>query len=448
MRKWLLPAALCLAVVLPTLHADEDIDALRRDIVRFGTETEIAALLTDLRTEGTDALDGEIIALVNGTRNQNILTVAFNFFGERERAGLEDRAIHAIDERFDEHSETVLAAINYLGWIGAVSGMPVLREVIDSEERRFLNTAIRAMGRVGGAAGGADADDTAEYLIEFYEGRDLDAGTQREIITALGATGSSAAVGFLSDIAGDGEGGQFLRMAALEALAQIGDPGGLEAVLAGVAAGEPHVRAAAVQALGPFSGSTVDAAILDAFRDSFYRTRVAAAQASRQREFAAAVPYLRFRATRDENHTVREHSIRALGAIANNEAMQTLEELFTERRNPQRVRLVAGEMLMQSQPNRFLDAFIAEMDEARQRNLTSMYNGLLRILSNTTAGNMEPITRRLMAESGIVERSYALEIAANNNLVALADEIRTIAEDSNQVLARRARRTLDRLGLQ
>jgi len=446
MRKAVLAAAFILAAIVPQAQ-EVDIDALRLDIVRFGTETEIAALLQELRDEGSDALDGEIIALVDGTRNHRILTVAFNFFGERETGGLEERAIQAVEERFYEHSETVLAAINYLGWVGSSEGTLVLREVIDSEERRFLNNAIRALGRVAGAAGGDAADDTALYLVEFYEDRDLEAGIQREIIVALGAAGSSEAVPFLSDIAGDAEGGQFLRMAALEALSAIGDPAGLEAVLAGVSAGEPLVRATAVAALGPFSGGNVDAAILDAFRDSFYRTRIAAAHASRERRFAAAVPYLRFRAMRDENHAVREHSIRALGAIANAESMDILEELFAERRNPQRVRLVAGEMIMQNEPDRFLDRFIEEKDEARRSNLTAMYNGMLRILGRTTAGNMEGITRRLMAERGVVERSYALEIAANNNLVGLADEIRTISEDSNQALARRAIRTLETLGL-
>ena len=446
MKKGIFTAALLLAAVL--LFAEEDADALRRDIVRFGTETEIAALMQELRSEGVDSLDNEIIALVGNTRNHNILTVAFNFFGERERTGLEDRAIYAVEERFYEHSETVLAAIDYLGRIGATEALLVLREVAESEERRFLNNTIRALGRIGGSAGGEDADDMAEYLVEFYESRDLDAGTQREVITALGANGSGAAVEFLSDIAGDGEGGQFLRIAAIEALAQIGAPSGLDAILVGISAREPHVRAAAVQALGPFSGATVDAAILDAFRDSFERTRISAAHASRDRRLVAAVPYLRFRATRDESQAVREHSIRALGAIGNSESMQIIEEIFTERRSFARVRLAAGEMLLQNDADRFLDTFIAEKDEARQRNLTALHNGFLRILSGATASNMEPVTRRLMAERGIVERSYALEIAANNNLVSLADDIRAIAEDSNQALARRARRTLERLGLQ
>ena len=456
MRKGFLQlAAVCAAMVLSgaVLHAREGADAedlneLRSDTIRFGTETEIAALLQELREDGTDAFDREIIALVDGTSNHRILTIAFNFFGERSRSGLEDRAIHAVEERFDEHSETVLAAIDYLGRIGYREAIFVLREVVEGDEARFLNNSIRAMGRIGGALGGEDADDMAEYLVEFFEGRDLDAGTRREVVLALGANGSGEAVDFLAGLSADSVSGQFLRIAALEAIAQIGDPRGVYAVLAGISAGEPLIRAAAVEALGPFSGSAVDAAILDAFRDSFEPTRISAARASQTRGLAAAVPYLRFRATRDESQAVREHSIRALGAIGTVEAIAVLEELFFERRNSVRVRVAAGEALMRNDPDMHLDRFIEELDEARRRNFTAMYNSFLRILGGTTARNMEPITRRLMAERGVIERSYALEIAANNNLVSLADEIRALAGDGNQALARRAARTLERLGLQ
>ena len=446
MRKALLLSLLAVMVAGVPLAQDET-EALRRDIVRFGTETEIAALLTALREEGEDLFDEDIIAVANGTGNHSILTVAFNFFGERQVAGLEERAILAVEGRFDEHGESVLAAIDYLGRIGSRDAVLDLREVVESGERRFLNNAIRALGRIGGAMGGEDASDMAEYLIEVHDGRDLDSNAVHEVILALGATGASEAVPFLSAIALDALSTQFLRVTSLQALASIGDPDGLPAVLDAVSVSEPHVRAAAVEALGPFSGSEVDAAILDAFRDSFERTRIAAALASRDRRLVSAVPYLRFRASRDESHAVREHSIRALGAIGNAEAMETVEELFLGRMNPVRIRIAAGEVLMEAAPERHLEALVEEMDEARRRNFTALYNGFLRILGTTTAGGMEEITRRLLAESGVAERSTALDMAANNNLAALAEEIRAIADGSNQGLANRARRTLDRMGL-
>jgi len=428
-------------------QARDPAEDARFNTIKYGTETEIITLIQTLKNEGVDYLDNEIIALVGNTRNQRILSGAFSFFADREKGGLEDRAIRALEEWDEEATETVLSAIDYLGKIKAEAAVPILMDLLEAGERRFMNAAFRALGQVG-SAGGEDSDEAAEYLIDYYENRDPAAESRRDIISAIGSTGSASAVPLLVSIASDGEERAVLRMAALESLAKIGNPDGLEAVLGCVSARDPNIRSTAVTALGPFSGQAVDDAILDAFRDSYYRTRIAAAQASRQRQFAAAVPYLKFRAERDEVPAVREESIRALGAIATGESTTVLEGLFAERKNPDRVRIAAGEMIMKNEPDRFLDSFVRELDEAKQKNQTVLYNGLLRIIGGTRCANMQEITLRLMRQSGVVEKSFALDMAANNNLVALADEIRLISSDRNESLARKARRTLATLGIE
>jgi hypothetical protein len=48
----------------------------------------------------------------------------------------------------------------------------------------------------------------------------------------------------------------------------------------------------------------------------------------------------------------------------------------------------------------------------------------------------------------VVERSYALDMAVNNNLTSLADEIKIITDDRNASLARKAGQTLEKLGIE
>jgi HEAT repeat protein len=436
-------SVICYLLSVASLSAQTDLEQTRLNTLKYGTETEIAALIQTLKTEGADYMDDEIIELVENTQNQKILGGAFAFFTEREKSGLEKRALRAIQERDNEENDTVLAAIDYLGKIKAADAAPVFQELLDSGERRFMNAAFRSLGQVSGEK----ADETAEYLIDYYENRDAGDENHRDMIAALGATGSAKAVPFLAGIADDNEARPVLRMAALEAIAKIGNPEGLDAALACVSAKDPNIRAAAVAALGPFSGKAVDEAILDAFRDSFYKTRIAAAQASRQRKLADAVPYLKFRAGNDDVPAVREEAIRALGAIADGEAIKILEELFTVRKNSDRVRIAAGEMIMQNEPERFLDTFIKELDEAKQKNQTNLYNGFLKIIGGAKCSGLETIARRLMQDKGVIEKSYALDIAANNRLTALAQEIKTIAGDKNGGLAGKARRTMEKLGI-
>jgi len=102
---------------------------------------------------------------------------------------------------------------------------------------------------------------------------------------------------------------------------------------------------------------------------------------------------------------------------------------------------------MQIEPEKFLDRLVAELDEAKQKKQTALYNGLLKIVGETKSANMEAITRRLLQNGGVIEKSYALDMAVNNRLTGLAEEIRTITADKNESLAAKARRTLEKLGL-
>jgi len=430
-------------------YAQNSLDS-RLATIQFGTETEIAGLIQSLRNENADYLDNELITLINNTRNQRILTGVFGFFGEREKTGLEERALRALTEREDEANETVLAALDYIGRIRYSQAVSAIMEILDTEERRFLSVGFRALGRAS-SSDNALADETAEFLIDYYEYRNP-GDNQREIIGAIGATGSKKGVSFLAGIASNIDERIPLRIAALDALSKIGDSEGLEAILLCVGTNDPNVRSAAVAALGPFSGDEVDKAILDAFRDSYYRTRIAAAQASRERRLVAAVPYLRYRAERDEVPNVKDEAIRALGAIANEEAISVLDSLFSERRNADRVRLMAAEMLMKSSPDANFSRLVLELEEAKTRNQTALYNGLLKIIGETVlkgdTTDMENITRRFLRSGTIIEKSYGLDMAVNNNLVMLSEEIKALLTDRNESLARKARRTAETLGIE
>jgi len=429
----------------------QEVEASRLATIQYGTETEIASLIQALRNENADYLDNELIALIDNTRNQRILSGVFGFFGEREKNGLEERAIRAITERDEETNETIISAIDYLGRVKCSQAVSAIMDLLDTEERRFFSVGFRALGRAS-SSDSALADETAEFLIDYYDYRNPGSENQRELISAIGATGSLKGVSFLAELASNTDERIPLRIAALDALSKIGDPGGLEAILTCVGTNDPNVRSAAVAALGPFSGDAVDKAILDAFRDSYYRTRIAAAQASRERRLEAAVPYLRYRAERDDVPNVKDEAIRALGAIANEEAVSVLDSLFSERRNSDRVRLIAGEMLMKNAPDGNLGRLIIELDDARTKNQTALYNGFLKIIGEAVVSgdktDMENITRRFLRSGTIIEKSYGLDMAANNGLEMLTEEITALTTDRNESLARKAVRTAQALGIE
>ena len=425
----------------------------RLNIIRFGTDTEIANLIRTLRNEQTSnaneavnetRLDRELLTVAERTTNRAILTGVFGYFGDREMEGLERRALKSIEDRDYEAGETVNAAIQYLGNIKASGIREAIMDIINGEETRFLSAAIQTLGRT---AEKDNPEETAEYLVDYYTNREPGDENRRLIITALGDIKAKEATTFLVSIAENEDERAPLRMVALEALAKIADPAGLPAIISAVSSRNPNVRSSAVGSLGPFSGNDADTAIIEAFRDSFYRTRMAAAKAAGDRKLAAAIPFLRFRCENDEVPAVRDESVKALGLIGGNEAETILKELFRERKNSDRIRINAGEMLLTHGSSDFVSDVIIELDEAKTKNQTALYNGFLRILGGAKSPKLEDLSRRFFASGGVIEKSYALDISSNNDFRGLVNEIRNLTDPKNGSLSGKSRALLEKWGL-
>ncbi|MDR0720976.1 MAG: HEAT repeat domain-containing protein, partial [Treponema sp.] len=269
------------------------------------------------------------------------------------------------------------------------------------------------------------------------------------IVAALGETGSAEAVPFLTEMAQNSDERAVLRMAALDSIAKLGYEDGLTAVIAAVSAQDPNVRSSAIAALGPFSSTDADKAILDGFRDSYYRTRIGAAQAAGRRRLEMAVPYLRQRAENDEVPAAREEAIKALGAIGNGEAIEILDSFFMDKKSSDRIRVLSAEMLLKNDPSSYAPKIIGALDEAKASNQTNLYNGFLRILSPANAASLENLAARYLYSGTVIEKSYALDMILNNGFKSQADNIRPLLDEKkyNQSIVRKARTVLEKLGI-
>jgi HEAT repeat protein len=416
----------------------------RLDTIKFGTENEIASLVKELKNENSGDMDEALITLVQNTINRNILSGVFSFFGERAKGGLEDRALRALKDWDIEAVDAVLGAADYLGKLKAEAAIAPLKAMLDAGDKRFMNTAFRSLGRIAGGIPNK-SEEIARYLVDYYTSRDPGDENRRDIIAALGETGSPFGIDFLSEIVKNNEERTPLRMAALEALSKIGNAAGLDAVLAGASSQDPNVRAAAVSAMGPFESPEISAAILEAFRDSYYRTRIGAAQAAGARKLREAVPYLAYRIERDDVPQVKDEAIKSLGAVGTPEAEAALASFFEERKNPDRVRILAAEILLRDHGDAYAKKLTAELDDAKKRNQTGLYNGFIRVAGTAKASSLEALTRRFLASGGIIEKSCALDMAANNGFRGLLEEIRALTDPKNGSLANKAQLTLEKL---
>lgn len=420
-----------------------------RETINYGTDNEIADLIKKLRADGADYLDDDMIQLAGKTKNQNIITAIFSFFNEREKSGLEKTALDILSERENETPQKINAALDYMGTVKDKEAVPVIMEIIKQDDSRLHNAAIKAIGKIRRSeteepeTEGGGTSDITEILLDYYNNRNPGGDTREAIIFALG--GSGDALPFLIEIINGEDQSIPIRMAALGAAGRIKNDEAMDVILASVVSADPNIRFASVEALGNFSGERVDAAILEGFRDTYFKTRLAAARSAKTRRLKDAIPYLRYRIEKDEAAAVREESVLALGAMGDAESDTLLLELMGNGKMNDGLRSRCAEMLIKNNADEYSEKIIAVLDDAKAKKLTNLYNGILKALSIAKTNKIENLTARLFASKDVGEKFYALDMTANNGFTAFRDEVEKLTKEKNTSLSERAKRTLEKL---
>jgi HEAT repeat protein len=425
--------------------SDATEDAAMRETINYGTDNEILELIKKLRAGGIDYMDDDLVRLASKTKNQNIILGIFSFFYERSREGLEKLALAILAGREGESPQKINSALDYLGTVKDEDAIPAIMEIISSDDTAHHNAAIRALGKIAYSETGGARPEITEILIDYYNNRNPGDGVRQAILSAIGGSGGKEAAPFLLEIINSDEQGTPLRMAALEAAGKLKDDSTLDSIIASASSADPNIRFAAVEALGSFDGDAVDSVILESFRDTYFKTRLAAVRSAKARRLTDAIPYLRYRAERDEASAVKDEAVLALGEMRNPEADAVLLALLDDGKVGDSLRSRSAEMLIKNDADRYAEKVIAKLDEAKAKNQTVLYKGLLKVLSFAKTGKVENLTARLFASKDVTEKFYALDLTANNRFTAFKNEVEKLTNDKNTSLSRRAKITLEKI---
>jgi HEAT repeat protein len=422
-------------------------EAAMRETINYGTDTEITALIKKLRDDNIDFMDEDLIRTAAKTKNQNIILGIFSLFNERSQGGLEETALAIVAERENETPQKITSALDYLGTVKEKKAIPLLTEIISSGDSRFAGASVRALGKiVDSETPVPEADGVTEMLINYYNGGGSNGENREAVIAAIGNGGGEVAAPFLLEIINDDAQSAPLRMAALEAAGKLKDASVLDAIIASASSTDPNIRFAAIGALGGFENEAVNTIILEGFRDSYFKTRLAAIRSAKTRRFGEAVPYLRYRAENDEAAVVKEEAVLALGAMGDSGADAALLALLENTKTSDGLRSLCAEMLIKNDADAYVEKVIAKLDEAKEKKQTALYKGLLKALSFAKTRKVENFTARLFAGSDVTEKFYALDMTANNRFKAFKDEVEKLSKEKNLSLSRRAQKTLEALG--
>ncbi|GHV84192.1 hypothetical protein AGMMS50212_15320 [Spirochaetia bacterium] len=409
----------------------QDAEQTQKDTLRYGTDNEIAELIKTIRNDKINYLDDDLLSLVKTSKNENVVKGILSLFIEREKKGAEDAALKILSNRDNENASIVISAVDYLGAVKENSAVDELNAIVANDDDRFMVYAVRSLGKIAGAENSGIKDDICASLLNYYENHSPSNDRKREIILSLGSTGSSKAAPLLKEIITNNDENTMFRTAALEAAAKIKDGDFLGTVIEASSSPDANIRAAAIKSLGTFDGEQSDNAILDAFRDSFFRTRLAAANAAGARKMTAAIPFLRYRAERDDAQSVREESVKALGLIDHDDSNDVLTAILNNKASTEKIRILSAEMLLKNNADKYCQSIIEKADEAKGKKQTTFYQGLLRALSTAKTNKLEVLTARFFASKDVIEKAFAIEFTANNSFSQFKEELEKISKEKN-----------------
>ena len=185
------------------------------------------------------------------------------------------------------------------------AGLPLLLEAIRGEDYALVAAAAHTALELPGPA-------VTEALAT--ELGTLPAEKQILLTQTLGKRADAAALPALLALA-KGGGDTAARVAAVQALPEIGLASATPVLLALQNDGEDDVAKAAREALAALAGSEVDAVLVSMLSDKDAATRVAAVELLGQRRVVGAVPDL-LKTAEDADESVRAASIGVLGELA------------------------------------------------------------------------------------------------------------------------------------
>ena len=430
-RFQFIPAFLLTAAVL--CAQDPQILDKRRDVIRYGIESELLELVTALQNEKEDSLNQDLVALLAETRSPRLREAILKFFSAREWPGAVADAVSLLDGRDQEPVPPVAAALAYLSAIKAREGVSRAREIVEARESKFLSQAIRLLGRAGG-------DPESDLLLSLYTSEETSDALRQDVIQALGELGSKSVVESLIKTLDDTGEKKATRMFAAEALGKIKDARAVSSLVRAANGDDPQVRGAAVSALGAFPGPEAEAAVVQALRDSLPTVRLAAVKASALRSIRDAEPFIRFRARNDPDRKVKDESIRALGTLGGRDNFQFLRDLLQDTKADSASRAMAFTVLLE----RDTDGSRGDLDRALAAETVSKDTSLLkafqRALVQSTDKAAAPLVEAyVLKSSDFGTRIAGIDWVRRNKVSSLKPVLSALAEsDKTEAVRTRA----------
>ncbi|HKL84732.1 MAG TPA: HEAT repeat domain-containing protein [Treponemataceae bacterium] len=413
------------------------------EILNYGLENEIVDLISNMKSKSKTEYNKQLEVLFYSTRNNSIKEAILSFYIVQKNPAFVEWSISVLDDPYEYSKATVLSVFSYLIMLEVKEAAPQVRKILESENPDYRDKAILLLGKIGTSS---DSDFLFEYLESEISGDEKERLVIRQnIMNSLGEMRAENSWNRLSEIAQDQDENIVIRSTAAVALSKMKKSDAIPILLKLLEEKDPLLRVAAVQGLSEFSSPEVTSAILESFKDSYYKVRLEAINSAEKLKLNEAAPFLLYRAKTDPVESIKFRSFEVLAILNDSDGTKWLVEQFNLEKNSDKVRIKAFSVLLEHNIEIIKTSFYvvikSVLQDEKKKNLR--YE-LGKLISNSKEDFSSSVAESFLLHSDTLTRSIGLDIYEKKKYPELLAIVEKIAADEKQgALQRRAKKIID-----
>jgi HEAT repeat protein len=394
----------------------------RREIIKYGLETEIIDLLAALKNEKNSDFVDEFAGVLASRPGVKTAQEIFSYLGAMGSGKGVPSAEKYLEDYENQPREIIIAVLRYLAEEEDHSFPEKIYPLLASANPQLAAAAVRYLGK-------KRPEGASEKLLELFSKEETSQALRGEVILALGEMKAQDAVAFLTSLLEDEDEDMTLRRYACDSLGRIGDEKALPAIRAALNSSDNFLRSYAVSSLGYFSGEENAGVLVEALRDSFPRVRELAAERLGDMEYENAVDILIYRARKDPEKRVRQAAFRSLSKIGTSEAVSFLQEFLEGERNPGDLRSLAAEELTDTHPAAMAQSAARVMAKEWAKDRSPILDVICRLLSQKEYSGFDDLYKRMLGHTNFIIQIYGVRGVQKNHVTGLKTELEALSAE-------------------
>jgi len=401
----------------------------RRAILKYGIDSELISLISKLKEEDNKELSSDVAEIYAETLNPDIMKSAVDYFISIDYPDAVPAAEAILSNWEDENFNTLSSALRYISEYPGENSEQLISHLIEHENNNLASAALAAIGKCG-------SELSSDLLLDFLDDDDYPDELKPSIIKALGEMKSENAVDTLIEILEDIDEEKSWRWTACEALGKIGHSDALPAITEALTDKDTYLRSYAIKALAGFDG--VEQTLIQALRDSFWRVRVAAAEALGERKTAEAVDILIYKAEKDPENNVKLAAITALGEISSREGLDFLRELYSKNTAAQSLRTKAAEIIIEKDLPASIDTIKSVLSEEWEKETSAVLSYTCKFLSKSENPDLKEVFARMMDHNDVAVKIYGIRGVQLNRITDYKERVESLTKEGVNNAVRKA----------